>query len=192
MKILFWNIDKNPQKEQIIDLIITEDPDCFLLIEADLVDVTAIILECESFGVKLKAISFGNSYAATLPQSIKFQLLYKDSLDIKQVKAGIKSRCFYLTLNYSDLKLLLVPVHLPSKITANRDINRIDEFYDAFIRQLHAVEEALPEYQTVVFGDFNLNPYEEEMMFSTRLFSERCPELSLQDENFEEIGRAHV
>lgn len=180
LKFISWNIQKKQLSKQIEDLIKHDLPDILFLIESDRIDPATILNNCNGYSLtkNYNFINFGNSYRAGIKQSIKMTLFYRNDLAVNKIMDGIDYRYAYISLVTSAKNLLLIPSHLPSKPTQARDLNKAGEFYSQLVDELIEFERLNPKFETVIFGDLNLNPYEQEMLFSDSFFSERCPQTS--------------
>lgn len=163
MKFLFWNVAGRSVDNQIIDLAADVKPD-FLVLAEYMADAMNLLKSMVNTGANLYLVpSIGcdriTIYSILSPNQIRHKR-EASRFTIKEVRApGMKP-------------LLLGLVHLPSKLHSPD----CDQLYTA-IGLRNEIEQAEIEAghrNTVVLGDFNMNPFDDGMLFARALHAVSC------------------
>ena len=144
-KVLFWNTNKNSDINRILGDIITENQ----ITIAVLAEYTANLDELFSYlndkNVHMKEYKTIGCDRITI---IGFE---------NNVIAGRQTD--YASFQIINNSNILCCVHLPSKIYTNSEGMR-DIIIDAIIADIISTEKQLRTEDTIVVGDFNINPYD--------------------------------
>lgn len=153
INILFWNLNNNILYKSIEEMCYEHDVDILVLCEYFKVDIEHLVRKLES-----RNLSY--TVANKFIEGKRVVLLYKIGYEIKSI-ADTKYYSGYL-INNDGLNILLFGVHLPSKL---RSMNQ-DQYSVATKtrREIEIKEEELNIYNTIVIGDFNMNPFEDGMV----------------------------
>lgn len=150
INFLFWNLKKNSKSIYCLKDILAENGiDVFILSEVSTRDLIWINQNLLNYKPTLQ-----------LPKNRTF-LFYKNHHLIKKVKDS-HYYSFFEILNTSFEKVLLVTVHFPSRLwKREKEIG-----YQAQItkRDIVKFETEYRYKHTLVVGDFNLNPFSEEIV----------------------------
>ncbi len=149
MKIAFWNLAKNNNSSQVIDLIKENDIDIALFAEYKKTNFEMVVSSLEQY-----KIVYG--YGGT----DKVILLSKSSIPIS-VRQEQTRYSIYLCKGESE-KYIIAGVHLPANPVANSETRKNvirDLVYDIGI-----AEKEEKTYNTIVVGDFNASPFDEELI----------------------------
>ncbi len=147
IKILFWNLKKNDLTSLIIKLSQAKDIDLIMLAEADNLNVKDI----EQLKNKYNFI-FGLDDCLVL-------CLAKKNIVISQIQSS--KRYILFNCNKNNFCFNLIGVHLESQIPQQNDSRAI-----TITEMKNAIASAEGENhnnKTIVIGDFNLNPYDNQM-----------------------------
>jgi endonuclease/exonuclease/phosphatase family metal-dependent hydrolase len=151
--ILFWNVGRQPRREQITQLAVSFDVDVILLAEA--VDGEVELLGAlNQVEVKYNFAPAKNNAKilvfTRLPKEYITPLLDSDRLTIRKVNLP------------GTEEILLAVVHFPSKINWSKDSQAIE--CARLAGDVQKAEEIAGHQKTVLVGDFNMNPFESGMV----------------------------
>lgn len=161
MNFLFWNINKKDLTNEIVDLVEAYQIDVLVLIESQLSNDNLLTL------LKHKNNLF--HYSPRLVYDDK-EIAFFTKIDKKYVKdTEDEPRYFGKQIERNDQKLNIIVTHYPSKANYDEEdqIAAIPEF-SAFIE---FIENKYQNNNTIVFGDFNMNPFEKAMVQNTGMHS---------------------
>jgi hypothetical protein len=156
---LFWNINRKPLAEAVAELAQERGIDIVMLAECA-IDPTAALWALNRHSSEFR-FSSSASHAMSIFTRFSSELL---------TPAFESNRITIRRLELPDrLKLLLVGVHLPSKL-------HLSEASQAFectnlANRIIGEEDRVNHRRTVVVGDFNMNPFEPGMIAGTGLNS---------------------
>jgi endonuclease/exonuclease/phosphatase family metal-dependent hydrolase len=153
--ILYWNMHKNAACLPVLQaLIIEREPKVVMLAESP-PDEQVVLA---ALGPNYRAHSSSHDY-------VRF---YASTPDFTIENDSFK-RLVMARLGSNENSLLLVGMHLPSKLygqSANKQARKAENYRLLIEEQ----EQALGIYKTILFGDFNMNPYEWGMLDRSRGF----------------------
>lgn len=154
INILFWNINKKPLYEPLEKLTVYYDLDVIILCEYENVDIEHLQRKLSVSGKKFEVGNNIVSGRTVLLHSLNKNL--KCVLDNKYYSA--------FKIKRDEEELLLFAVHLPSKLKYGVE----DQFSKATqcSREIQQKEEEFNVDNTIVIGDFNMNPFEQGMISS--------------------------
>lgn len=156
MKILYWNLYNNSNIPNfIIDCIKENDIDIFICSEFKKVDLDSVVDALTDYSI-----------AKGLEICDKVRIIHKKRVKINIVREQER----YLLASYKsdDKKYLITAVHLPSKPyckTLDR-INVIQKIVSD-IMEYEKEEFEIEQHRTLVIGDMNASPFDEEMISKT-------------------------
>lgn len=153
MKLLFWNIQKKDLTNQVAELIGEQHPTIISLAESEGINVSNFLNTLkEQFSLKYKHIEN--------PGCDKINIFCLDEINLD---------LSYQHKDYSMVKLpfnngtyLLCFVHLPSKLhqTDEQQRRACERLYNSVLLE----EGSHNTDNTIIMGDFNVNPYEPAMI----------------------------
>jgi len=146
---LFWNLNKKPLKEEIIQLCHYHEVDILILAESDLPE-SDLLDELNRDLTSEFNLPFNLS--PKLSFFIRFPLdCFEPVLD----EGGIAIRMLSPPIG---LDILIIAVHLPSKL----HYKEVDQVFECtrLIKTIEEAEHKVGHRRTVVVGDFNMNPFE--------------------------------
>jgi hypothetical protein len=158
MNILFWNTKKTPRLDIIEDLIIEYNCDIAAFAEFE-VGVNNLLSELSSRGydyyhVPIISCERINIFTKFTPSRVE----HMAESDYYTIKA----------FPHPELgKIIIAFVHFISKYSAD-DYDQLEES-KIFVSDLERNEESLNNSNTIVLGDFNMNPFEEGMLAARAL-----------------------
>jgi len=142
--------------EQIITLVHKKDIQVLLFCEVDSNHLNEMIQ-------KLSAIGFKENF---IVESRNLVLFHKLSFTV----SNVKDSDYYSVYNIQATKnFLIMLVHLPSR--AHQDMFSLDMYSTRYANAIKDLEDQLNIFDSIVVGDFNLNPYSFGMMHSDGFFS---------------------
>ena len=151
MKFLFWNINKKDLSNTIIEICQENDTDILGICEGKELDKINII----------KKLNFKEIFLLSNLKDRGIKLFCKKNINMK---VNTENNSYYkqFTLKIEDKTYTIFLVHLPSKL--NLDNTNQYQLVTRFKNTLKGIN-----YQgkkTIIFGDFNMNPFEEGMVSS--------------------------
>lgn len=158
MNVLFWNVNKQPVNDYLLELI--EEYDLDLIGLAEYKDDHSDLIR-KTFDGGLDFYSIPQIGCERIKVFSKFKPGNVETLN---------ETSYYTSFSvpHKNLgKIIYTMVHLPSKIHANEE----DLFVEATIlkRDIEKSEEKIECNDSIVVGDFNMNPFEKGMLAATAL-----------------------
>lgn len=155
LKVMFWNINGRGNSFVNKLLSVSEDVDILLLAESRIDD--SIIKE----KIKLNRVLFKSEFdeinlTPKLYSNISPGILEHYS------NAPSKRLCFFTLQTKEFGEIILAGLHFPSKATYNGETQL--SFASNYSKWIKEIEEQRNHKRTLVFGDFNMNPFEEGMI----------------------------
>ena len=154
INILFWNLNKKILYESIEKICVEHDIDVLILCEYEKIDIDHMIRRLKENDLNYEV---GNNL--TIGRVI---ILHKLGYNLK----SIKDDKYYSVCKISrkDINILLFGVHLPSKLyTRGQDQYSVAAKCN---KEIEKKEEEFGINNTIVIGDFNMNPFEDGMVSS--------------------------
>ncbi len=149
LTLAFWNIHKTKTCENVIDLILENGVDVIAIAEQEFTERQLINDFHNRTGrilYSLKRIASRIRFYSTIDKKMFRVITDNDKFSVREIRLTGKP------------SVLLVGVHLPSKLRAT------DEDQAGFARhvakEILRIEKRESHTRTVVFGDFNMNPFE--------------------------------
>ena len=144
MRICFWNTNKNKRiNDYILDIVVEHFVDILVLAEYE-ADIEALEQKAAWYNIVIEeAFTSGCDRITILKRG-------------RDVQPGAQNG--YYSIQIVDSEYLLVCVHLPSKLYADRLKRNV--VISQIIEEIQAYEERLDTEKTIIVGDINENPYE--------------------------------
>ena len=149
LTLAFWNIQKTTNCENVIDLILDTGVDVIALAEQGFHERQLIGEFYKRTGRLLHSLNLIDS-RIRFYSTIEEKMFRKHTDDDKYSVRELRLR--------GRQSLLLVGVHLPSKLRAT--VEDQTGFARRVAKEILRIEERATHTRTVVFGDFNMNPFE--------------------------------
>lgn len=149
MKIAFWNLAKNDNTSQVVDLIKENDIDIALFAEYKKTNFEMVVSSLKQYKI---VYGYGGTDKVILISKCGIPL----SVRQEQTRYSI-----YLC-NLENKKYIIAGVHLPANPAANSEMRKNvirDLVYD-----IGNAEKEEKTYNTIVVGDFNASPFDEELI----------------------------
>lgn len=150
LNILFWNLKRNAIEDYIIECIVENDVDIAVFSEFERIDFNKIE---NGLGKMYSRIS-------TIQKDRKVTLVAKVTISVMVVQQQNRYNIYHVKTAVKDY--LLVAVHLEDR--RNYDSEDRKETIRSLVRDIEQTEELFKCSNTVVIGDFNANPYDEELL----------------------------
>lgn len=157
ISLLFWNIAKNPLcLEHLPCLAKTHDVDVFILAECP-------------YGVNLEALNApgsGGHYQLELNANAKVQAITRLDLATfihRYTSLGREMAVWSTLVPNTTLEVLIAGVHLTSKFGGTTEADQT-AIAGEIIGELNEVEDREQHRNTVMIGDFNMQPYDPGMV----------------------------
>lgn len=167
MNILFWNVQKKNVDEYLIDFVNHLNINFIILAEFDsnsdnlLKSLNGSFVELPKIGCK------------------KITIFYKkDMFDIALGPEANRYTTKIIRIQSNDIKLLMVAVHLQSKINVNDNTQLLESV--EIKKELEQIEEKFLLENTFIIGDFNMNPFEDGMVSASAFNSIPCQKTALK------------
>ena len=161
LNILFWNLNRNNNTEHILNCIAEHDVDIAVFAEYTDIKNKTVIIDTSSIEDNL-----GNMYAwvhGAEPEG-KVTLLAKKTIgNVKKIQQDERSRYSLYIVETALNNYLLAAVHLedrqsdPYSACRKKTIRRLTS-------DINSNEKIFEIEDTIVIGDFNANPYDEELL----------------------------
>jgi exonuclease III len=155
LRVLFWNVDKKPRYERIARLVQTNRVDLLLL------------AEWKHSVLKLIRVIGQNCRIIGEAQNGMLALAILPELEASLQVSTLRFQIYAMNLRECDFQLSLV--HFPSKRSPEDTQPQATEARN-LVRQL-AHPDATYNRNSIVIGDFNMNPFEQGMVASDALNS---------------------
>lgn len=158
--ILYWNINKNEACLPVLTALVAEYRPAIVMLAECPFDETKVLA---ALGANFRSYSGRHKWVKFYATTSDF-VVENDSTDNEYAE-----RLVMAGLGHSNRKLLLVGVHLPSKL---HGASQNSQAHDAqeYRLLIEAQEKILNIYKTIVFGDFNMNAYDLGMLDRKRGF----------------------
>jgi hypothetical protein len=168
---MFWNAENKNIDTALVAAINNLNIDMFVLAEFDIESTSFLetinneiqlfelvpIIGCERISIYLRTGMFEIEHGA--------ETTYYTS---KKIKVG------------NFFEFLMVAVHLPSKLNQDETTQTLEAA--EFKREIEQVEVDFELNDTIVLGDFNMNPFEKGMVSASAFHSVPCEKIALGDE----------
>lgn len=150
LRILFWNLKRNAVEDYIVNCIVENNVDIAVFSEFDGIDFANI------------KNNLGKMYCRilTVQEDRKVTMIAKTTILIKPVQQ--QNRYNIYSVETAVKKYLLAAVHLQDRRNY-KSAERI-ETIKYLVADIEQTEVLLKCSNTVVIGDFNANPYDEELL----------------------------
>ncbi len=155
LKVLFWNI--NGRGNNFINKLmsISEDVDILLLAESRIDD--SLIKE----KIKLDKVSFKSEFDEIELTPKLYSNISSSALQ-HYSNSPSKRLCFFTLQTKEFSEIILAGLHFPSKATYRGETQL--SFASNYSKWIREIEAQRKHKRTLVFGDFNMNPFEEGMI----------------------------
>jgi hypothetical protein len=160
MNIAFWNVNKKLLSSEIADLAIDNDIDVLILAECS--EATSAILH----ELNLKALTGGYYFYEVTTISDKtakrLPLKFITKIPQSQIRPVQDSPANYYSVKEVALvgtNILICGVHLPSKL--HKREYKLAQFAREICPEILNIEKLNNNKNTIVIGDFNMNPFDE-------------------------------
>jgi exonuclease III len=151
LKIIYWNIHNQTDINLLKNMISDNNPELIILSECS-VCIAEQLAQQTSYHL-LKPI---------IDKKPKIILLYNIVIPHIVLKQEYKNHLNIYKMQFPSISILLMAVHLPSKIRMDRQ-NQLSESFD-YMQQILAIEKQESCKKTIIVGDFNMNPFDDGMI----------------------------
>lgn len=150
MKIVFWNIKQNKNRQLIIDLVARIEPDIFFLAECP----ESLV---ETFGCRFQALK------ARVNDTPKVRGFVASNAMKCRLIQEISDRFFVYHVLWEDKEVFLGVVHLLSKLYADTGAQKSE--VQKYMWEIRSLEKERNSKNTILIGDFNMNPFDPGMVY---------------------------
>jgi hypothetical protein len=152
MKIAFWNINKKNLSDLLVDFVKENEIDVLLLAETG--DGTVVL----DFIKKQKKMNPGKRFSEISNAKVFVLSSYsEENFKIKPSKFSSRWNGYTITIP-TIIKFNLFCVHFPSKVNWSAESLALECVN--LSREIEEFENETGIFETIVIGDFNMNPYE--------------------------------
>ena len=156
IQFLYWNI--NNKSESFISEIkkIATDIDILLLVENNEIDNSLIEKELGLYKIKYKTSFDETKYTP------KFYSRFQND-ELEHIGITTSKRLVFTSLKLQNSNEILIGgIHFPSKLNYN-DLPQL-EIVRGYVQEIEEIETMKNNRKTLIFGDFNMNPFEPGMI----------------------------
>ncbi|MFW5872244.1 MAG: endonuclease/exonuclease/phosphatase family protein [bacterium] len=154
-KVFFWNI--NGRGNSFIDKLVTQTNGCDIMLLAESkIDDNQIETKLGLKRVPSKSDFDETRLTPKLYSKIDSSILQHYST------APSKRLCFYILKTNEYDEIIIGALHFPSKSTYNGETQL--SFASNYAKWIREIEQLKNNNKTIVFGDFNMNPFEQGMI----------------------------
>lgn len=147
MKVMFWNMNNQTSNIELIKLIGKYKPDCVLVAESK------ICLEETILELKYDYVS------SIIHNKPKISFIYNSqTISEAKILQEHKNRLFAYSIKYESLEFMIIGVHFVSKLNFDKD-SQLCECID-YMEQVRSLETNHNCKNTIIIGDFNMNPFD--------------------------------
>lgn len=169
LKFIFWNIGRKPLIQELMEIIKDK--------KADIISIAELDGQTDDL---LAHFSKDKMNYHLIPQIGCRRITILSKLTPKYFKHGAETE--YYTIKEIFVpgwkKLLVVFVHLPSKLFSTDNDQMVES--QIFKQEVEMAEKQCKNYNTIIMGDFNMNPFESGMASASAIHSIPCSLTSKQ------------
>jgi hypothetical protein len=153
MNILFWNIGKNNLTPEITKLVQNYNPTIFVIAENE-IDTTSLLNYINKFSI--------DKYKILPKNKRNTSILIKENINYTHIPT-IARQLITLEYEYNGQKYLVCAIHMDSKLMKTTDDQ--SNISRNVIEEINKIENDRNNSNTIIIGDFNMNPFENGMVF---------------------------
>ena len=150
LNILFWNLKRNAIEDYIVDCLVENNVDIAVFSEFEGIDFIQIEKQLGSMYVRIVAVQSDE----------KVTLMAKKTFSVNIIQQQHRYNLYIVNTAIKDY--LISAVHLEDQI--NYDTADRIEIIKSLMRDIEQTEKIFNCCNTIVIGDFNANPYDEELL----------------------------
>ena len=142
--MIFWNTKNNITKDYLLSFIEINKPDIFFIAEGN----------DEIYGIENEKYTIIKGILKRKPKLIC--IFNNNSIHISLIQE-YKNRFFIYKVIYNKIEFIIGALHFPSKLFFNESA-QLCEAID-YVAQIVKIEKDLDNDNTIIIGDFNMNPF---------------------------------
>lgn len=153
MRGLFWNIYRKNLFEPLVDLVSQRKIDIVVLAEADNLNLNELCNELSKAGVDFKE-------SKSIKATSRIKTIYKQNIYEQEILQ--EHKYWSISKYYNNIvEYILVGIHLPVI-----NMNEADKAHISrrLLRDILEVENRVGHDRTILVGDFNSNPFDDELL----------------------------
>ena len=150
VKLLFWNLKRNSNEKWIAEVIRENDVDVAIFAE----------YKETSFSKVEELLQYDFTWHEGYGACDKVTIIAKKSVAVSVRREQNRYAIYYISID--SYNFIIAGVHLPAPPTASAS-DRKDVIRD-LVRDICEQERKRKSYSTIVIGDFNCNPFDEEIV----------------------------
>lgn len=166
INFLYWNVANNNITSYIVEACVENNINILILTECKNIDVDYLLrkLNDENLFFEIERID----------KDSRVMLLHNTKGQINVIKESK----YYLAFNIKDgnKRFLLFALHLPSRYKQEKD--DLNMYASQIIREFEQLEEERNTENSIVVGDFNMNPFDSGMISSLSFNAVMCPQIA--------------
>ncbi len=152
MNILFWNIQRKDLKPEITKLCDIYLADLFFI--AEVIENETVLLD--------RINEYARKNYAVLPKNDKnITCLIDNNLKYKRLATPFR-QIYPIEVEFENEKILFIGVHFDSKL--HKNTNSQEAIARAIMNDIRRLETYIGHTNTILIGDFNMNPFENGMV----------------------------
>lgn len=168
MKIAFWNLAKNNIEDYVIDLILENNIDICIFAEYQKIDFDSVIS-------KLKKYKFYDGMGGCT----KIKLISSNECNVEIKREQDRYSIYSISINNSNY--IIAGIHLQDRMNNDSDVRK--NTIRNLIVDIKEQESTLKHSNTIVIGDFNASPFDEELVQKDAFNAVLFKDLILKTEN---------
>lgn len=162
LKLMFWNLKNNGNEKLLVDIIRENSIDILILSEFESTNFKLVISELNN------EFDLHPGYGACK----KVILLARKSVEV--IVRREQSRYVLYSCTIDDFSYVIVGIHLPVNPNSNSELRK--NVIRELVKDIDCLETELKIDNTIVIGDFNSSPFDDELIqkdtFNAVLFKE--------------------
>ncbi|MCR4315108.1 MAG: endonuclease/exonuclease/phosphatase family protein [Planctomycetes bacterium] len=170
MKLVFWNV--NGLNDSDMPLSVARETDADVLVLAEYEGNIGVL--CQSLRKTGSAFS-----SIPMPGCEKISVAYKQGRGNFSPRSASERSSIVYWEQLGNVPILLAFLHLPSKLHRSES----DQRHSAtlFKNEIESVEKGCGNFNTIILGDFNMNPWEQGMVSTDAFNSLPCLETAKKE-----------
>lgn len=151
LNILFWNLNRNSIEKDIVECLVENNIDIAIFAEYRAIDIVKIE----------KDLGRMYAYVKGLQKDTKIMIIAKTTLEVTVIQQQNRYSLCYVKNAIQEY--LLVGIHLEDR--RNSEVaDRINKTIKPLVNDIELAEKLFECDNTIVIGDFNAEPYSEELL----------------------------
>lgn len=164
MRLLFWNMKKNPVGDLIKTCLREHEIDVAVFAEHEGVDLPALVRELDG------------RYRYVDPVQERPRIVAVTERGLRAILRREQSRYALYEIVCGGVRVVLGGIHLHDRWSRRDPVVRLETIHYDLVPDIEALERELGHDRTIVIGDFNAGPFDQELLqmnaFNAALFKD--------------------